>query len=217
VDLGKFNFLVAFLVATVKASLVSLFFMNLLYDRKENGAIFATSFLFLAIFIVLTATDLFFRGNVYVPKGALAASGGVSKLKDPWVSKPELVARGKETFTQLCATCHGPAGMGDGPASAGLNPKPRNFTQDQGWKNGRKVSQIFKTLREGLGNMPSFATEPEDTRWALAHYVQSLGPKIDADTPADLAKAGIDPNRTGGEEAAKTVPVEVIIDRMAQE
>src|SRR4051812_12500711 len=70
IDLGKLNFLVAFFVATVKAMLVMLFFMNLLYDRRENGVIFGASFLFLAIFIVLTSTDLFFRGNVYVPKGA---------------------------------------------------------------------------------------------------------------------------------------------------
>jgi caa(3)-type oxidase subunit IV len=216
VDLGRLNFLVAFAVASFKASLVTLFFMNLLYDRKENGAIFATSFLFLAIFIVLTATDLFFRGDVNVPKGALASSGGASKLKDPWVSRPELVDKGKETFQQLCATCHGAQGRGDGPAAAGLNPKPRNFAVADGWKNGRKVSQIYKTLREGLNTMPSFSTEPEDTRWALAHFVQSLGPKIEADSAADLAKAGIDPNKAGGgAEEAKTVPVEVIIDRMA--
>jgi caa(3)-type oxidase subunit IV len=215
IDLGRLNFLVAFAVATLKASLVALFFMNLLYDRRENGAIFATSFLFLAIFIVLTATDLFFRGNVYVPKGALAASGP-SKLKDPWVSRPELVAKGKETFVQLCATCHGTEGQGNGPAAAGLTPKPRNFTQADGWKNGRKVSQIFKTLREGLGGMPSFGTEPEDTRWALAHYVQSLGPKIEPDSTADLAKAGIDPTKAGGgAEEPKGVPVDLMIDRMA--
>src|SRR4051812_30594073 len=66
VDLGAVNFLVAFVVATIKAALVGLIFMNLRYDRRENAAIFMTSFLFLAIFIVLTSTDLFFRGDVYV-------------------------------------------------------------------------------------------------------------------------------------------------------
>jgi len=70
IDLGKFNFFIAMLVATVKAFLVAMFFMGLKYDRRENGVIFVTSLLFLAIFIVLTSTDLFFRGDVYV-KGPL--------------------------------------------------------------------------------------------------------------------------------------------------
>lgn len=40
---------------------------------------------------------------------------------------PDLAA-GKAKFQQLCATCHGPAGKGDGPAGASLNPKPRDLS-----------------------------------------------------------------------------------------
>src|SRR3954467_2097035 len=65
VDLGKLNFVVAMVVATIKGLLVATIFMNLRNDRRENAVIFATSFLFLAIFITLTSTDLFFRGDVY--------------------------------------------------------------------------------------------------------------------------------------------------------
>jgi mono/diheme cytochrome c family protein len=36
-------------------------------------------------------------------------------------------AAGRTIFTQYCAVCHGPQGHGDGPGSAGLNPKPANF------------------------------------------------------------------------------------------
>ncbi len=218
VDLGRLNFLVAFLVATVKALLVMLFFMNLLYDRRENGVIFGTSFLFLAIFIVLTATDLFFRGNVYVPKGALAASAGASKISKPWIQTTELVGKGREVYQQQCATCHGATGMGDGVGGAALVPKPRNFTLTEGWKNGRKVSQIFKTLREGLNQMPSFATLPVDDRWAVSHYVQTLGPKVEPDTNEDLAKIGVDPSKEGAsEQKAPEIPVEFAIERMVRQ
>ncbi len=37
-------------------------------------------------------------------------------------------AAGKVTFEQLCWTCHGMTGTGDGPAGAALNPPPRDFS-----------------------------------------------------------------------------------------
>jgi len=33
-------------------------------------------------------------------------------------------AKGAPIYAQLCSTCHGPTGAGDGPAAAALNPKP---------------------------------------------------------------------------------------------
>ena len=35
---------------------------------------------------------------------------------------------GKITFEQLCWTCHGMTGVGDGPAGAALTPPPRDFS-----------------------------------------------------------------------------------------
>ena len=224
IDLGKLNFFVAMVISTTKALLVCLFFMNLLYDRRENGMIFSTSFLFLAIFIVLTSTDLFFRGDVYV-KGPLfkaSAAGQTSKLAKPWVSTPELVAHGKEVFQQNCVLCHGQEGKGNGPAAAPLNPHPRNFTANEGWKNGRKPTMVFKTIKEGLppSAMTSFAFLPVDDRWALVHYVLSLGPTPPgSDTPEDFAKAGVDPTKPGGGAAAvaeaPSIPVDLAMERMA--
>jgi mono/diheme cytochrome c family protein len=37
-------------------------------------------------------------------------------------------AKGKEIYVKQCAGCHGPAGKGDGPAAAAINPKPTDFT-----------------------------------------------------------------------------------------
>lgn len=217
IDLGKLNFFIAMAVATLKGSLVALFFMNLWYDRKENGVIFATSFVFLAIFIVLTSTDIFFRGDVYV-KGPLTAPESKSHLKDPWVSTPQLVANGKKLFQQNCVSCHGEEGKGNGIASGGLNPPPRNFTQLTGWKNGRKPSMIFKTLKEGLAGsaMASFSTLPSDDRWALAQYVLTFNSTPpEKDTDADFAKAGVDIKGGGAEAVEKSIPLDVAMERMA--
>lgn len=225
-DLGHFNFPLAMLIASVKATIVCMFFMGLKYDHKENTVIFSTSFIFMAIFMVLTFGDLLTRGDVYVkdfdhggpiiPAGMIASKK--SQFQTPWVKSPELIAHGKELFTNQCVMCHGTAGHGDGPAAAGLNPKPRNFSVADGWKNGRKPSQIFGTLTKGLNTMPSFGSLPADDRWGLVHYVRSLGPhENEKDSDADLKKAGIDPNAAdGGGSSEKSVPIDIAIDAIAQ-
>jgi caa(3)-type oxidase subunit IV len=217
-DLGKLNFPVAMVIATTKALLVCFIFMNLKNDARENSVIFFTSFLFLAIFIVLTGSDIFFRGDVYVKKGQLEAmsAGGKAKFQKAWVPTDELVKHGKELFMGQCVSCHGATGHGDGIAAGALVPKPRNFTADAGWKNGRKPSQIFKTLKEGIpgSSMASFSTLPQDDRWALAHYVTTLGPNVLKDSSQDLAAVGIDPNKAGGAEEEKTIPVRLAMERL---
>ena len=223
IDLGPLNFAVAMIVASIKASLVCLFFMGLKYDHKENTVIFCTSFIFLAIFMILTFGDLLTRGDVYV-KGPIIPEGAVaqatkSKYEKPWVSSPELLAHGKEQFMSQCIVCHGATGEGNGAASAGLNPKPRNFTKADNWKNGRKPSQIFGTLTHGLNAMPSFGTLPPDDRWALVHYIRSLGPNSDAitDTNEDLKKIGIDPTQAGGGGGGeKQIPIGMAIELMSE-
>jgi caa(3)-type oxidase subunit IV len=223
IDLGAFNFPVAMLIATIKALLVILFFMNLLYEARENSVIFGAAFLFLGIFLVLTSTDIFFRGNVYVKMGSLTAgASNKSSLKNPWISTPELVAHGKELFAQNCVTCHGPEGLGNGVAAAGYNPPPRNFHAQVGWINGRKPSNIFKTLKEGIAGsgMASFATLPVDDRWALAAYVVTFNSeKPVPDTQEDVAKINYDLKTGfqigGGDVEQRTVPVEFAIERMA--
>ncbi|MFN7950168.1 MAG: c-type cytochrome [bacterium] len=57
-------------------------------------------------------------------------------------------AAGKAKFDMLCATCHGPAGKGDGVAGAALNPKPRDFT-DQAWQKATNDESIGKTIKLG--------------------------------------------------------------------
>lgn len=217
VNLGALNFPLAMLIATIKAALVVAFFMGIKYDVVENRIIAGTALIFAAIFFFFVWTDLFFRGDVYVKPGDRQNNSGPSKFAKAWIATDELKAHGKELFAQQCATCHGASGHGDGAAAAALNPKPRNFTQDAGWKNGRKPSQIFGTLTKGLGGMPSFGSLPQDDRWALAHYVITLGPAGPQDTTADLKAVGIDPNDpNAGGAKDKTLPIDFAIERMIE-
>jgi cytochrome c oxidase subunit 4 len=58
-DFGPANVWIALGIAAVKASLVVLLFMHLLWDRPFNGVVFVASIVFLAIFIGFAMTDTF--------------------------------------------------------------------------------------------------------------------------------------------------------------
>lgn len=104
------------------------------------------------------------------------------------VATPELIQKGKELFRANCASCHGENGEGDGPAGAVLNPKPRNFHSTAVWTNGSKVSQMYKTLQEGIvkNGMASYSYLPPGDRFALIHFVRAFASGHPADTREEL-------------------------------
>jgi cytochrome c oxidase subunit 4 len=56
-DLGNLNLWIALGIATVKASLVILYFMHLRYDRPVNALVLIVALLFVATFIGITLMD----------------------------------------------------------------------------------------------------------------------------------------------------------------
>jgi cytochrome c oxidase subunit IV len=57
VDLGALNLWLALAIATVKASLVALYFMHLRYDRPIHAVIFVSTLCFVALFVVFLLMD----------------------------------------------------------------------------------------------------------------------------------------------------------------
>lgn len=57
-------------------------------------------------------------------------------------------AKGKEIFTNTCASCHGPEGKGDGVAAAALDPKPRDLS-DAAYVSTLSNEHIYKVIDEG--------------------------------------------------------------------
>jgi len=55
--LAPFDLVIAIVIATVKALLVALFFMHLLYDRPFNGLVFMLSFVFAGVFVAFAMFD----------------------------------------------------------------------------------------------------------------------------------------------------------------
>jgi cytochrome c oxidase subunit 4 len=57
VDFGSGNIVIALFIATIKASIVALFFMHLKDEKPVNGIIAIAGFLFLGIFLMFTFMD----------------------------------------------------------------------------------------------------------------------------------------------------------------
>lgn len=56
-DLGNVELIVSLIIATIKASLVVLFFMHMVHDKPLNAILFLGSFIFVALFLGFTLMD----------------------------------------------------------------------------------------------------------------------------------------------------------------
>ncbi len=125
-------------------------------------------------------------------------------------SNPELISEGEKLYKTNCASCHGDNGAGDGPASTGLKPPPRNFTSRDNWKNGTKLSEIYTTLQTGLPPSAMIAYDfllPKQ-KFEIAHYIRSkFIPDPDNDTDSDLQKLDEKYNLSDGVELPAQIPV----------
>jgi mono/diheme cytochrome c family protein len=88
------------------------------------------------------------------------------------------IARGKNLFKTYCSGCHGPEGLGDGPAAAGLNPKPPNLMKMAGHHTD---GDIAWKIENGKGAMPAWKGRlKEKDIWDLTNFIQSLREHISA-------------------------------------
>lgn len=164
---------------------------KLIEEGKENpGTLFG--FLYPYVLIIILAIGLYYLANIdevaqqnippVIPDSTEAGDLKLMEARDVppidinKISKPseELLMKGKELYNNVCASCHNESGAGGGPASKGLNPAPRAFTQNEGWKNGRTLSAIYTTLEEGIEGsaMISYNYLTPEERFALAHYIR---------------------------------------------
>ena len=64
INFGPYNTVIALIIASLKASLVALFFMHLRHD-KFSAIIFVSGLLFLAVFMIFTLFDINTRTPLY--------------------------------------------------------------------------------------------------------------------------------------------------------
>lgn len=102
--------------------------------------------------------------------------------KNPVAWTPESVARGKATFLERCAGCHGRIGDGRGPNAPDMLPRPRNLTTRLFFAK-LPDTRLFESITYGIvgTGMPSWDYLAEDQRWDLVNYVRflsSTGPAV---------------------------------------
>ncbi len=114
------------------------------------------------------------------PSGGSAAASTQTAADDGTVSA-QARAEARRLFGSRCTPCHGPQGLGNGPAAATLNPHPRNF-HDAAWQKAVTDDEIEKAIQYGGAavskspNMPAnpdLGSKPEVIR-ALRAHIRSL-------------------------------------------
>ena len=88
----------------------------------------------------------------------------------------EQLTLGKETFTKICASCHGTSGKGDGPASLALVQKPADFTDPEHSKYYSDQGRIY-IIKKGIKGTPMVGWESilnENEIQSVYTYVRSL-------------------------------------------
>jgi mono/diheme cytochrome c family protein len=108
---------------------------------------------------------------------------------------------GEHLFVTYCSACHGIKGDGKGPASIGLRPPPRNFTQGR-FKFGAVASgqlpndeDFLRIIQKGLHGsaMLPWNDVPERELMDIVQYIKTLSPKWAEKTPGEPIVPGPDP------------------------
>ena len=107
--------------------------------------------------------------------------------QNPTPDNPATIAAGRALFQANCVVCHGPKGLGDGPAGATLNPRPFNL---QVHVPQHAPGELEYWIANGIPftAMPAWGTNDPDTgkpkltdieRWEIVRYLQALAAGLD--------------------------------------
>jgi len=97
-----------------------------------------------------------------------------AKMENPYADDDGLVKTGKMLYSKHCKSCHGNAGLGDGPKAKQLGTFPGDFSSEE-FQGGTDGELYYKSFvgRDEMPNYEKKITDDED-RWAIINYVRTL-------------------------------------------
>jgi len=104
----------------------------------------------------------------------LAALGADAALDLP--TKPVDLAAGERLYAQHCASCHGPRGMGDGPAGKGIVPPPPALGSAAVMRDV-PPALMYRIISVGIAGtqMVGWANQlSADERWSIVSWLNGL-------------------------------------------
>jgi len=111
-------------------------------------------------------------GETPYPYAQNEADRAGAELVNPLQPTPEVLAKGKFVYENVCITCHGPKGAGDGAVTA-LFPKPPSLMTQKvrDWPDG----QLFHRPMRGQNSMPSHARQIDQAEaWAVVLWIREM-------------------------------------------
>ena len=125
-------------------------------------------------------------GETPYPYAQNEADRAGAELVNPLQPTPEVLAQGKWVYENVCITCHGPKGAGDGAVTA-LFPKPPSLMTQKvrDWPDG----QLFHRPMRGQNSMPSHSRQIDQKEaWAVVLWIREMQ-KTEAVAPPPAAPA----------------------------
>lgn len=122
--------------------------------------------------LAATVAAILALGTGVWAQGKWVAPPEAKNLKNPLAKSDKVIAEGKKIAETNCVPCHGPKGLGDGPAAVALPVKPANWTSPA--VQAESDGELFWKLTNGRGPMPPWKHLSENDRWTLVQYIRSL-------------------------------------------
>jgi mono/diheme cytochrome c family protein len=110
-------------------------------------------------------------------------------------------ARGKELFTEYCASCHGVSGKGDGPAASSLRTSPADLTLLAMHNKGQFPSlRVMQAIKAGP-SVPAHGSEVMPVWGPIFLRGERADAQAPPQTPAGVVEQSEHPVRSGSTQA----------------
>jgi mono/diheme cytochrome c family protein len=104
----------------------------------------------------------------------------MGSLRNPLPAGKQTIARGELAYEYFCVQCHGSKFNGDGTVGQSFAPLPTDLKSE--YVQQMSDDELFRSISYGMmRHPPMWYTVSAEDRWALIHWIQSLGTRGEGD------------------------------------